>query len=83
MKDRSIKELLQLMLDSEHLFTSGLCPLQVRLRDMRMIAPSEDILLRKFLMDNLPPNTFLHPFGITGFLIMLFLLVNGPQGNNG
>jgi hypothetical protein len=61
MKERSIKELLQLMLDNQSCFTTGLCYLATSLRYNDKISYGEFLLISDYIDKN-PP--FLHKINI-------------------
>jgi hypothetical protein len=54
MKTRSIKELLQVMLDNQDLFDSGLCRWNLLLRGSGNISIDEHIMLIDYIHDNRP-----------------------------
>ena len=58
METRTIKELLQVLLDNEDYFTSGLCALKARLVTRGIINHDEEIDIRIFLNKNLPKKKY-------------------------
>ena len=52
---RSIKELLEVMLDSKGLFGSGLCLWNIRLYTRDIISHDEHIVLKNYIHSNRPP----------------------------
>lgn len=57
METRSIKELLQVLLDNEKYFKHGLCGMRMDMRVYGVIDLSESNVLNDFLIENLPaPN---------------------------
>jgi hypothetical protein len=54
MKERSIKELLQLMLDNQHCFDEGLCKWASKLYPVRIITLTEFFILLNYIRDNRP-----------------------------
>jgi hypothetical protein len=54
MKERSIKELLQLMLDNQHWFEGGLCRWASNLLYIKIITFTEYVLLFNYIRDNRP-----------------------------
>jgi hypothetical protein len=53
-EERTIKELLQLMLEHQELFVSGLCQWTYALEYMYLITSDEKIILRYFINHNRP-----------------------------
>lgn len=51
---RTIKQLLQLMLDNKHLFKYGLCAWSRRIGDKNIISDDEDVLLIRYIEKNRP-----------------------------
>lgn len=51
---RSIKELLQLMLDNEHMFKTGLCMWAMDLDESNLITDDEYYLLGNYIRNNRP-----------------------------
>lgn len=62
MKTRTIKELLQLMLDNKRLFTHGLCIWSNTLYNDNLITYEERSLLWDYIRDNKPKNSLLNPY---------------------
>lgn len=58
MEERSIKELLQLMLENKGLFVGGLCYFTRKLQMIGFITDLEYIKLNKWLELNLPERTY-------------------------
>jgi hypothetical protein len=54
MKERSIKELLQLMLDNQHCFNGGLCKWVIKLYYFKLITFTELLVLKEYIMLNRP-----------------------------
>jgi len=54
MKNRTIKELLQLMLDNQKLFSTGLCFWTIKLFSSRLITENEYFLLNDYIKANRP-----------------------------
>ena len=54
MKERSIKELLQIMLDNQHCFDDGLCKWVSNLRYFKKITLTESYILLNYIGDNRP-----------------------------
>jgi hypothetical protein len=61
LKDRSIKQILELMLKHQHLFRDGLCMWASRLYSYGVISPKEYIKLKAYLRYN-EPNLKLYWF---------------------
>jgi hypothetical protein len=57
---RTIKELLQLMLEHQDLFETGLCWWARRMVDFGIITESEDNILIDYIEDSEPENIFTH-----------------------
>jgi hypothetical protein len=55
-QERTIKELLQLMLDNKDLFETGLCRWDVELSHKNLINFNENVLLRDFIKNNKPSD---------------------------
>ncbi len=55
---RTIKELLQLMLDNQRLFGSGLCYWSYQLYEANVITEDEEVILREYISDY-PPIWFI------------------------
>ena len=51
---RNIKDLLQVMLSHQYLFTVGMCMWSIDLYNKDLISSQEDDLLRKYIRDNRP-----------------------------
>jgi len=61
-KERSIKELLELMVSREDLFFAGLCGMKVRLRFSDIISVAEFRTLNRYFKLNLPKKKFTDPY---------------------
>lgn len=59
---RSKKELGQVLLDNQHLFTTGLCPWVIRLFYYKLITEMEREFLLSIIDSNKPRYTFIHIF---------------------
>jgi len=57
-KERTIKELLQLMLDNKHLFERGLCYFKDSLYSDNLITFEEYFLLEDYIKNNKPKRTW-------------------------
>ena len=61
MKTRTIKELLQVLLDNEKYFKHGLCGMRMDMRVYGVIDSSESNVLKDFLIENLPCEKYYSP----------------------
>ena len=59
---RTIKELLQLMLDNKHLFQCGLCHWLTELFIYKLISRDERIFLLNYIKENKPEYKWYNPY---------------------